>query len=766
MKVSVGALVEFVLRSGNIDSKSEESPTMADGVRAHRRVQKAAGDGYKSEVSLSIDLCVDGETLSVSGRADGIIHTYESVIIDEIKTTYRPLDMIDINYNPLHIAQAKCYAYIYAVQNSVSSITVRLSYFNIENSEIKYILNTFTLEELTEFIIPVAREYVRWGKLVEAKKLKRDTSIAGFKFPFDKFREGQRDMAKAVYKTIKNASTLFIQAPTGIGKTISALYPAVKSIGEFTSKVFYLTAKTIGRQTALETSRHMEKNGLCLKTVILTAKDKICVLDKTACNPIDCPRAAGHFDRIKGAMFDIFEHENILSREVIELYATKHTICPFEFSLDMTVWSDLIICDYNYCFDPWVYLRRFFANVSEKYVFLIDEAHNLPDRAREMFSALVVKSSFLKQKSFAEGQLKRCLNDINCFFIEKRKEGSHVEDSPPDALLFFLRMLIELLSEQMKLAPLSDEMLQLYFDAFVFISVSESYDDHYKTYYNVDSNDVTVRLFCVDPSHQLNEALKRACASVFFSATLSPIEYYRSVSGGGEWSRAMILPSPFPQENLGLFIADKISTKYKDREGTLSQVADMIHAVASGQVGNYFAFFPSYSYMTSVYEIYKEKYGNDGTVIQSRGMTELEKEQFLLQFDASPNTGITGFVVMGGIFSEGIDLRGDRLIGAVIVGVGLPQISIERDVIRGHFNETNGMGYEFAYTFPGINKVMQAAGRIIRSESDIGVLLLIDSRFSEYQYRELFPGEWSHAVSVSSAKELKTRISEFWDDML
>jgi Rad3-related DNA helicase len=767
MVVSVRNLIEFVLRSGDIDSGFTSSSNATDGIRLHKKLQKAEGDGYSAEVPLSIDItCPDG-IVTLEGRADGIILRDNKVTIDEIKSTATPLDIIDINYDPLHIAQAKCYAFIYATQNSLNSIDIRLSYCNIEDESVKYIVNTFTLNELAIFIHEILDDYTKWAVKVQKEIDKRQNSIINLPFPYHSYRSGQRKLAGGVYKIVKDGKRLFAQAPTGTGKTISTLYPALKAMGEGAcTKIFYLTAKTIGRKTALAAAILMQEKGLIMKTIILTAKAKICFLEKPQCNPRDCEYAKGHYDRVKECINDLFENESIYSRVVIEEYALKHKVCPFELSLDMSLWCDTIICDYNYLFDPRASLKRFFSEEHTDFAFLIDEAHNLPDRAREMFSAKLLKSSFLKQKKKFKGRLGKYLTKINDFFIEKRKNEAIVEQEMPEELIGNLKGFIsqaeKVLSNHSQ--PPDEELLDLYFQAYSFLKISELYDENYVTYYTVENNDVSVKLFCVNTSFLLNKTLKKGQSAVFFSATLAPIEYFRDICGGELGDYKLCLSSPFPKENLCLLIADNISTKYKDREQSLENVVELIHSVVSNKNGNFFVFFPSYLYMQAVYEAFCNKFQDIETILQSGDMSEEEKENFLDMFKDDFSKCIVGFVVLGGVFSEGIDLVGNRLSGAIIVGVGLPQISLERNIIKDYFNGKNNMGFEFAYTYPGMNKVLQAAGRVIRSETDKGIVLLIDNRFSQKTYKSLFPQEWDHSVKVKSKDDVNKYMLQFWKE--
>jgi Rad3-related DNA helicase len=579
-----------------------------------------------------------------------------------------------------------------------------------------------------------------------------------------------------VYKTIEQGKKLFVQAPTGIGKTISTLFPAVKAVGEgHISKIFYLTAKTITRQVAEEAFVKMRNAGLNFRTITLTAKDKICFNREGSCNPDFCEYAKGHFNRVNAAMLDILQNNENLSREIIEEYAKKHTVCPFEFALDLSLWADCIICDYNYVFDPRVYLKRFFLNNTEDYGFLIDEAHNLADRAREMFSAQISKAAYFEAKKYMKDRqpkIARLLNKINSFMITLRKQcaedGFVITQEELKELYKLLNNFINgaeewILKNQNQNTEGFDHLLEVYFNSITFLKISEFYDERYVTFIEAKASEVRVKLFCIDPSYLLAEAVKRGKTAVFFSATLTPLSYFIDILGGSTEDYNISLRSPFDDKKLCLLVNDSVSTKYRKRESSYDSIVEVIKTTVDQKIGNYIVYFPSYKYMNEVYYRFTEKYTGMSTMLQQSAMSEEERELFLESFKPGAEKTLVCFGVLGGIFSEGIDLKGDRLIGAIIVGVGLPQVSTEQDIIMNYFTRKNGMGYENAYMYPGMNKVLQASGRVIRSDSDIGLVLLVDERFSDREYRCLFPKHWEHNKRVRSLKDLKQELNIFWD---
>lgn len=779
VKISVRNLVEFILRTGSLDSRfTGGTKLLSEGVRIHKKIQSGSKENYTAEVFLKHIIEFDEFNLLVDGRADGIIKQEdENFIIDEIKSTTASLDIIDKEFNKLHWAQAQCYAYIFAYDQKLEFITIRLTYCNIETEEMKYLTEQYSFDELKKFFYDLVEKYYVWAKLTYDWNILRNISIKNLKFPFEGYRSGQRELAVSVYRSIVDEKNLFVQAPTGIGKTISTIFPAVKAIGEeIVTKIFYLTAKTITRTAAEEAFVKMRNIGLKFKTVTLTAKEKICFEEKIACNPEQCQYANGHFDRVNDAIMDILVNEEELSRELIEKYSIKHKVCPFELSLDLTLWADAIICDYNYVFDPNVYLKRFFLDKGGDYVFLIDEAHNLVDRSREMFSTELYKKTFLKLKKALKDinpMVAKILGKINSFMLEMKKmcgeKKYYVSKEYKSEIYNLLKRLIAELDEYLKENVLEndnkeihEELLQLYFDAINFIKISELYDERYVTYIEILEDDVKIKLFCLDPSYLLRESLKRGKAAVFFSATLMPISYYCNILGGGDEDNKLCLKSPFNTKNRCLAIVNSVSTKYNNRKNSYLKIVEYIKNIISAKVGNYFIFFPSYQYMNEVYNVLQSEKEKINIFIQTPSMKEDEKEEFLNLFKPNPTKTNLGFCVLGGMFSEGIDLKGDRLIGSIIVSVGLPQICLERNIVKDYFENKNNLGYEYSYMYPGMNKVLQAAGRVIRSEEDKGVIFLIDERFTSGAYLKLFPKEWFPYIRVNSTNVSKI-INEFWN---
>ncbi|NLN53787.1 MAG: ATP-dependent DNA helicase [Firmicutes bacterium] len=772
VKLAVKQLVEFVLRSGDIDHRFTGLERAAEGSRIHRRLQKEAGEDYQAEVFLSWETVCEGMTISVEGRADGVFTTADGYWIDEIKSTVISLAEIDEDFNPLHWAQAKVYGYIYCLRHKLVGIGIQLTYVHAESRKVKRLQKIYSREALKVFYYELLAIFKKWADLSCRWAAIREQSIKKLQFPFGAYRQGQRSFAVAVYKTITNAGHLFAQAPTGIGKTISTLFPAVKALGEGeVEKIFYLTAKTVTGQAAAEAVAAMRTQGLKLKTVTLTAKDKVCFLAERSCNPDSCRYAKGHYDRVNGALYRLLQAEDDFSRETIAEYAHKYQVCPFELALDLSLWSDCIICDYNYLFDPQVYLKRFFSSKGN-YVFLIDEAHNLVDRAREMFSAVLNKTAFLKlrrQLGRQEKTLYRSLGRINRTLLTLRKlcepEGFFVLQEQPAELTKQLADFVLFCADWLKEKQgqeVAEEFLQLYFAVLSYLKIAELYDQRYVTLLRKDGSELSVKLFCLDPALLLQQSLEKGKSAIFFSATLTPFSYFIKLLGGNEEAKVISLPSPYPQNRLCLMLADHISTKYKDRAQSLQEIADLIYHTVSRKRGNYIVYFPSYRYLSDVYHLFAATYPEIETKVQHSEMDEQAREEFLAAFVQKNTTTLVGFCVLGGIFAEGIDLKGERLLGTIIIGVGLPQLNVENNVIRDYYQQQYQKGYEYAYLYPGMNKVLQAAGRVIRSESDRGIVLLVDERFGTVTYRSLFPQHWQHYQLVRDTGVLQSQISDFW----
>ena len=754
--INVKGLVEFVLRSGNIEGGDGFASVerALEGARIHRELQKEfkKNEGYKAEVSVKYIHELNDATLVITGRADGVfIDLDNKLIIDEIKTISSTIDD-NVDYDLIHLAQAKCYGYILGVVNNSSKVCVRLIYCNSEYSQRKIFGFDYDFEELAAFFHGLLNVYMRWLNFDSSRSSSLDNQIDEMKFPFEAYRPGQRELAVSVYKTIAARNRLFVQAATGIGKTISVMFPAIKAKKEgLVGKVFFLTARTVGSIAAEAAVKLISKQCDSLSSITLTAKERICICEGR-CVPEKCPRALGHFDRVNGAIWDGITTKKHFTRIDIEALATKHNVCPFELSLDISLWTDVIIADYNYLFNPRSYLKRFFTDKGN-YCFLVDEAHNLIDRRRDMFSSRLSKRAFMECSRLLKSKGKsiaKSISNINKHFIVLGKmsspDGTFVSPALDKDLLILLAIFLDeaetFLATEAK-DDLYDKILELFFECSFYIKISELFDEHYYFYIEKSSLDVRITLFCADPSLLISKSLDKGNSTILFSGTLQPLNYFFEMLGGSGNDKVFCAPSPFDSKNRCVIISGDISTKYKLRDQYYGKIAEYIQDIINIGKGNYMVYFSSYSYMEKVAELLPQALIDVSIFVQRPSMPQEEREAFLEAFIPNP-TGIrVGLCILGGIYSEGIDLTGDRLSGVIIVGVGLPQVCLEREIIRKVFDaKTSNSGFETSYVYPGINKILQAAGRLIRTDSDRGFIILLDERYFTSQYKTLIPPDW------------------------
>ena len=821
IKISVRALVEFIYRHGDIDNRTGgDSPeAMQVGSRIHRQIQAMMGPDYRAEYPLSYTFETARCTVTVEGRADGIMHVDEpmyleeqamnslsgtgeqpdnreliqatpQVLIDEIKSTVRSVTRMT-DPEPVHLAQAMVYAAIYLMQEDLPEIGVRMTYVTQDTEEIRYFYSRYSADEIRGWFDDTCEALAKWVDMQAEWTDIRQASIQDLEFPFD-YRPGQKNLVEYVYRTIYHGRQLYIEAPTGTGKTLSVLYPSIRSMGEGRGdRIFYLTARTIARTVAEEALMILKDTGLRCKNVTLTAKEKICFADETDCNPENCPYAKGHFDRVNEALFAIVTQEETFTRETIERYAREYEVCPFEYALDISLFCDCIIGDYNYVFDPNAYLRRFFAEGRDgNYIFLIDEAHNLVDRGREMYSATLVKEDLLACKracSKYQPAIARALERCNKDMLAIKRGRGETPDSQPQVMpqlgdiVGHVERLSQLMSEY--LADHTDgmgheEILDLYFKVRDFLNIYDLLGDDYLIYNAfTDDRDFYVKLYCVDPARNLRACADKAIASILFSATLLPIQYYKKLLGGSAEDYEVYAQSVFDVRNRLLIQATDVSSKYSGRSRMqYKRMAEYIYEISRQRAGNYMVFAPSYAYMQQVYEIYTEEYADpaiEEVCIQSGNMREADREEFVARFRRSYDDGeadtdvrtLIGFCVLGGIFAEGIDLKDDALIGVIVMGTGLPQIGGERDLLRGFYDDAGLKGFDYAYSYPGMNRVQQAAGRLIRTETDRGVIALLDERFSYPSNRRMFPREWSDIRPVT-IDTVRDAVRGFWNDAM
>ncbi|MGB2908861.1 MAG: ATP-dependent DNA helicase [Candidatus Aminicenantaceae bacterium] len=773
IRISVRALVEHHLLRGDLSAGFDRlaRPNNMAGIRGHQKIQRSRPSSYSHEVAVAYTAESGPYTLEIQGRIDGVYEQKGHVVVEEIKTTQRDLDSFIDQNQGLHWAQVRVYAALFASKQEEDELRLQLTYWQVESNEIRTFFRDERAEDLFAFLHGLIKRHLEWVEKIDTCRERRDLSIRESEFPYATLRDGQACMMEQVSDTIAEQGQTLIQAPTGTGKTVAALFPALKALAQDRIElIFYLTARTTGRAIAEKTLEEMRSAGLRIKSLTITAKEKACFNPEKNCNGEECPYARGYYDRMPVAREALFT-QDVFTREGIAELAAEFRICPFELSLDLALWMDVIICDYNYAFDPRVYLRRFFLDPTANCAFLVDEAHNLVDRAREMFSAEVRKARYLELRRLLKdksSEIYKLAGKINAKLLEKKQEMQpelmHREKERPDELLPLLRRFCIALERgygQPRFAALRPVLQEHYFEALWFQRVAELFDETYITYTQTQDRDLRIRLFCVDPSVQLRAAFARSCSAVLYSATLTPMPYFARILGLLEETSRCVLPSPFPPDNLMIVANSTVSTYYRHRSSTRAALTRAIGALTESKAGNFMVFFPSYAYMQMVHPLYVQAFPHHEVLLQRPGMSEDARSEFLSCFARENSRTLVGFAVMGGIFGEGIDLMGDRLSGAAIVGVGLPGITPEREIIREHFDQDDTAGFHFAYLYPGMIRVLQAAGRVIRSENDQGAVLLIDPRYSRPQYYELFPAEWQ-VFPLRDPDETVRHLRSFW----
>lgn len=780
-RIGIRELIEFTLRSGDLVVQSRSNHTALEGARIHRKLQKQAGPDYQKEISLSYETTLDDQAIKIEGRADGVIIDPDThdILVDEIKTA--ETDFADLTQDALtrYWGQAKFYAWILTNQEKVDQITVQLTYFQTTTEVITRKQEIWSRDDLTKFVQDVLKEYEFWLHLRSQWVLERNVAADQLDFPYTNFREGQRQFAGVVYKTIAAKKILITEAPTGTGKTIATLFPTIKSfVANQVNRIFYLTAKTSTRTVAEAAINDLRAHEAKIKSVTITAKEKITFPIPDNYPAGHSPYTDGYYDRIKPALKDLITHEDNWDRPTIEKYAQKHTVDPFEFSLDASLFADVVIGDYNYLFDPQSYLLRFFANPQPSNVFLIDEAHNLVSRSREMYSAELTQTSLKTiekairgQKAQAYADLRKALKPIKTNFKklptllpEPELEEQPIADLEDDFVNNFYQgqeLLRDWLGKNNE-HPVHEEVLNYFFELNSWLRIYDFYGDNYQTIIKIKPT-LTLSLRCLDASQYLQESLHKGDAAILFSATLSPLTYYQeTLTADDKDTLVFRMQSPFPPQNQCLLITNYIQTTYAQRADNLLKIIVALQKMIAAKVGNYLVFLPSYHYLTEVADEFALKNPNVQIIRQDSHNDATTRAEFLNHFNADNTETLIGFAVLGGSFAEGIDLKGDRLIGVAIISVGLPGLSLENNLIKDYFQKKNHQGFAYAYQLPGFNNVMQAGGRLIRDATDHGVILLIDQRFASTRYQRLFPPHWQNQHQVRNASELEQQLQLFW----
>ena len=770
--ISAKEIAELLFGSGNITSDRLMMARAEEGIQIHQFWQSQYTENDQKEVVVAAEYRADDFLIDISGRIDGITIRDGVTILEEIKSTRMDLEFIDETTTPAHLAQAKLYAYMYCFANNLNKIMVRLTYITVENHDVKMIDKALTFKTLERYFIKTMTDYLEWVKAIDQHEEARMKSISGLSFPFSEYRANQRELMGHVYRSIMDKDILYAIAPTGIGKTIAVLFSSLKTINVPRQKIFYLTAKNDGKRVAIDTVDLLEKNGLVAKTCEITAKDSMCLLKERDCDPEVCKYAKGYYNRIYKAIDDVFRNESLLTKEKIIAYGKHHRVCPFELSLDISNYCDIIIADYNYAFDPRAHLIRYFEDTTYEPILLVDEAHNLVSRSREMYSATLTNELFQTLLALTKGMKpspKPEINKILDYFGEVDLELLEVDFVRKDEVNAMLLLQLKKLVRKFDQAFLDDKkfpnknlVIPLYYELYQFVKIFEYYNEQFVYLLEKDGPKTSVSIKCLNAAEFIFDTAKnRSRSAIFFSATLDPIHYYKTLLTQNKGKDVKMM-SPFPQENLFLVAIDDVSTRYNDRDNSIDKIVETIEILCSSKKGNYIIFFPSYVYLNRVVDNLDLDSSEYELIIQKREMSLRDRQETIDLFkNASDKTQI-GFFVMGGVFGESIDLIGDQLSGVLIVGVGLPMIAPFNNVLKSHFDEEFSSGFDFAYTYPGINKVIQAVGRVIRSETDRGVAILLDDRFTTRRYLQLYPKEWSHLEVINEPSDLENKIEKFW----
>ena len=772
IELSVHELVDFVLRKGDIDSRSFNSMTMQEGTRIHNIYQSKQGSNYLKEYPLKGIFSYEDSLVYLSGRSDGII-LEEVPIIEEIKSTNCDLNSFFKENEEWHLGQAICYGYLYAIEKGLDKVKIRLTYISQVNNDILKKNYCYKTDELLTKIHQYFDVYFQFARIIETRKNRRNESLSELRFPFSNAREGQMELIDFTKQAIESADSRFAEASTGIGKTMATIFSTLSYLKEDKlDKVFYLCPKNTNFDNAAKALEILNKEGYLLSYTEIRARSKMCPykLEK-ACNPDDCPLTVGYYSKLKDVLKDCLVHENLLNSEIIDKYAKKYDVCPFELSLDFSVYTDFVVCDYNYAFHPISYLRRFFEVPDKTYrIFaLVDEAHNLIDRARDMFTVTFSEEDYKNLKKELKGYRNPEINKILRKINQDLRLFKQFEFNDQPIILEqldskFIQHITKLRSEinvletdnpKLKLKKGKDFLIDLY----KFIVINDLLNDGFKIILANKYDNLTIKLFCIDPSSFINKSLFHFLGTLFFSATLTPIDYFQKVNLNRDGFKTISLPSPFNPNNFFLIINDNISIKYKDRDKTLEEVVKEINIFVSKKVGNYLIFVPSFEYSRKI-----EKYFiNDSRfVFQTATMTNKDKDEFLANFKENPQESRIGVCVISGSFAESIDLTGDRLIGVVVVGVGLPQVNFENNLVKDFYIQKEMNGYEFAYMNPGINKVLQALGRVIRTQNDKGSALIIDSRYAQSHYFSVLKERYKNYTKIKDSNGLIKALNSFY----
>ena len=740
-EVAVRALCEFTAKQGDLDLRFTPSPSALEGIAGHALIASRRGEGYETEIRLV------GEygALRVRGRADG--YDPEQNQLEEFKTYRGDLDRMPTNHRHLHWAQVKIYGWLTCQSRNLPQIRLALVYFDVASQRETVLVQEHSAESLREYFESQCICFLRWAQAELAHRDARDASLNTLTFPHASFHDGQRKLAEGVYRAVKAGSCLMAQAPTGIGKTIGTIFPVLKAMpAERIDKLFFLVAKTSGRRLALDSLERLRARepDTRLRVLELVARDKACEFPQNACFGASCPLARGFYDRLPAAREEAVAESNLDQKAVREI-ALRHQVCPYYLSQELAKWCDVVVGDYNYYFDSSAMLYAFTVFNDWRVVLLADESHNLIERGRKMYSAMLAREELTAAKSGAPPILRTALDKVGrqwASFVNVQTEDYQTYPSIPENLLKAFQQAVSSITDFIAEQPTaaSEDLQSFYFNALQFCRLAETFDD--SSLFDVTLNERSSELCLrnVIPGRFLAQRFAAARSTTLFSATLSPPGFYRDVLGLPADTTLLDVGSPFTADQLSVRIVRSVSTRYRDRAESVGPIVDLLARQYETHPGNYLAFFSSFDYLDQVADVFRARHPDVPIWRQSRGMAESQRDAFLAKFE-SAGRGI-GFAVLGGAFAEGIDLPGDRLIGAFVATLGLPQVNRINDEIQQRMETRFGAGYAYTYLYPGLQKVVQAAGRVIRTTADRGVLYLIDDRFVETRVRRLLPGWW------------------------
>jgi DNA excision repair protein ERCC-2 len=769
--LSVHELVDFVLHSGDLDTRIFNLETMTRGTQIHAFYQAKQNDKYLAEYALEYTFEYENHLITLQGRVDGVIVNGSEVTIEEIKSANTDIDNFFENNEAWHLGQAKCYALMYALRFNLDVIDIQLTYISQIDERKMMKRYTFTREELQSDVFSYFGEYLAFFYQVEKYEKRRTKRLKALNFPYKEVRSSQKVMMEQVEHALEHEHKIFLNAPTGSGKTMAVLYPSLKVLAEKTNtKIFYLTAKGSGKAQAENALRVVREKAL-VKSTTVSAKEKMCLNDKVACNPDECPYAVNYYGKIRNALLDAFKSRDEYNTEIVTEYAKKHELCPFEFQLDLTLLSDVIIADYNYLFDPFVYLRRFFDSKRGNYIALVDEAHNLPRRVSDNYSLVLDFTPFYSFRKVLKGaehkKIRRIINRI-VKDLDEYKEGiiseyETITEFPHELRSSLDRFLVvgsEYMQEQGN--NLAEGFSDFFFDVNKFIKILDLADEDFILYTEIDEARKFFPKFfikCLSGAKFINEFLKVIDHAIFFSATLAPAPYFKTMLSIDDDIHQ--IPNPFSREQLLIMVDGSTSLYYKDREQTLSVVAEKIRAAISVNTGNYIVYTPSFMYLENLEQELRNSEDYD-LIVQRPSMSDIEKEKYLETFKLSPTKTTLGLAVLGGSFSEGVDLVSDRLSGVIILGVGYPPPSFEKELEKDYFENKLNDGISYAYVYPALNKILQTMGRVIRSEKDYGFILLMDKRYNYSPYRQQLESYDGLVVQVKSAERISYLLARFF----